>query len=225
MIYIKKFDEINWFLSKIKKSKPKSKERIDIETKIKEICNRYSIRNYSINSDESIDVNESVYLYGKYLSELPLKFNKVVGSFDCHNNLLTSLEGSPKSVSGNFLCYENRLTNLGGSPEEVGGDFWCHENRLNNLIGGPSNVGGRYWCYGNNLNSLLGSAIYIGGEFNYHLNDNLPYDIRVNSNNIKRILEKQDDYQIWNSDGSFNKGRFEQLMIEIQDEDIENNRK
>ena len=63
---------------------------------IKEICIRYKIKNYSINSDGSIDVDDNVNLSFMELSKLPIKFNKVSGCFDCSHNNLTSLEGSPK---------------------------------------------------------------------------------------------------------------------------------
>ena len=44
---------------------------------IDKICRKYNIKDYTINSDGSIDVKESVYLFGRGLKTLPLKFNKV----------------------------------------------------------------------------------------------------------------------------------------------------
>ena len=84
---------------------------------IKEICIRYKIKNYTINKDESIDVNDNVNLSSMGLSELPLKFNNILGSFHCHNNKLTSLKGSPKRLLGQyFQCHHNQLTDLEYSP-------------------------------------------------------------------------------------------------------------
>jgi hypothetical protein len=94
------------------------------------ICKRYGIENYTINGDGSIDVNGSVNLYNKGLTELPLTFNKVTGYFTCSCNQLTSLKGSPKWVGGNFYCNGNQLTSLEFSPDYVGGDFFCHDNEL-----------------------------------------------------------------------------------------------
>ena len=51
----------------------------------------------------------------------------VTDDFDCSNNQLTSLEGSPKTVGGSFYCYDNQLTNLNGAPKTVGGDFICYK--------------------------------------------------------------------------------------------------
>ena len=86
---------------------------------IKEICIRYKIKNYSINSDGSIDVDDNVNLSFMELSKLPLKFNIVLGSFDCGNNILTTLKGSPKHVGGWFDCSSNRLKTLKHCPDYI----------------------------------------------------------------------------------------------------------
>ena len=78
---------------------------------IEEICRKYNITDYTINSDGSIDVNDhGVFFNGYGLNELPLKFNRVSGKFDCSHNNLTSLEGCPKYVGGSFFCNNNKLT-------------------------------------------------------------------------------------------------------------------
>ncbi len=84
------------------------------EQEIHNICKKYNITNYTINSDGSIDVNGDVSLSYKGLSELPLKFGIVSGSFYCSNNNLTSLEGSPIELGGSFWCNGNKLTSLEG---------------------------------------------------------------------------------------------------------------
>ena len=94
------------------------------------ICKKYGITNYTINSDGSIDVDGNVNLWDKKLTELPLTFNKVNGYFDCGNNILTSLKGSPRWVGSSFYCRYNRLTSLEFSPDYVGGDFRCIDNDL-----------------------------------------------------------------------------------------------
>ena len=50
---------------------------------IKEICKQYNIKNYTINKDGSINVNDDVNLTYKKLTKLPLKFNYVSGHFYC----------------------------------------------------------------------------------------------------------------------------------------------
>ncbi len=108
---------------------------------IKDFCERYNIRNYTINDDLSIDVDDDVDLdfdpfrdYNK-LNYIPIKFNKVSGYFSCFDNNLTSLKNCPTYVGKNFSCDENNLTSLEHSPEFVGGSFDCYFNPLKSLDG------------------------------------------------------------------------------------------
>ena len=111
---------------------------------IHDICKRYNITNYTINPDGSIDVDGGVDLYGKELTELPLRFNRVDGYFHCGGNKLTSLKGSPRWVGGIFSCSYNNLTSLEFSPEYVGGWLGCEFNDLtDNYI--DTEIGG--WFY------------------------------------------------------------------------------
>ena len=105
------------------------------EQEIHDICKKYNITNYSINPDGSIDVDETVYLSGKGLKRVPVKFNKVDGGFYCNNNNLTSLEGFPKHVSGNINLGTNQLTSLENSPIELGQYLYCYKNPLKSLVG------------------------------------------------------------------------------------------
>ena len=96
------------------------------------ICKQYGIKNYTVNPDGSIDVDGNVNLWNLGLTELPLIFNKVTGSFDCGGNNLTSLKGCPRWVGGGFSCVGNNLTSLEFSPDYVGGVFDCINNKLTN---------------------------------------------------------------------------------------------
>jgi ERCC4-related helicase len=51
-------------------------------TEIDEICKKYDIVNYTINSDNSVDVDGYVDLYNKRLESIPLNFNIVNGYFN-----------------------------------------------------------------------------------------------------------------------------------------------
>ena len=128
---------------------------------IDSICEKYGIKNYTINEDGTIDVDESVSFYNRGLTELPLKFGKVSGDFYCVVNKLTSLEGAPREVGVGFYCSNNKLTSLEGSPHEVGGNFSCNNNKLKSLEGSPRSVGGYFYCYRNQLESLSGISKYI----------------------------------------------------------------
>ena len=86
---------------------------------IEQICQKYRIKNYTINKDGSIDVYGEVDLTGKCSHKLPLKFNKIEEGFFCGKNSLISLEGCPKEVCGDFSCYNNNLTTLEYGPKIV----------------------------------------------------------------------------------------------------------
>ena len=160
---------------------------------IRSLCTRHNIYDYTINDDGSIDVEHSVdlsYAITK-MSKLPLKFNKVNGSFDCSNNNLETLEGSPKYVKNMFNCSRNKLTNLHfapkksesficnrnmitsleGCPESVETLFYCQENNLTTLKGGPESVGNEFSCWNNELSSLEGCPKYVGKDFDCSFNE------------------------------------------------------
>ncbi len=159
------------------------------QSEIDYICEHYNIRNYTINPDVSIDVDGNVWLSDRSLTELPLKFNKVYGSFDCSWNKLTSLDGCPNYVGDNFNCSDNELTNLIGGPKEVGGDFYCSRNKLTSLIGCPKEVGGRNFLYFSNpiepIIDLFNEdvKIYLDYQETYNF-------LRKDSKIVKHLLEE-----------------------------------
>lgn len=103
------------------------------EKEIHDICKKFNIRNYTIIPDGSIDVYDSVYLDRRNLDRIPIKFNKVSGSFDCSNNNITSLENAPNECFRIF-CNENKLTSLEGCPK-VCSFIAVHYNPLETLEG------------------------------------------------------------------------------------------
>ena len=110
---------------------------LESKSDIDSICKEYNIRNYTINDDGSIDVDGDVNLYSKELTKLPIKFGRVTGSFDCDNNYLTSLEGSPYWVGGFLTCADNYLKTLEGGPKVVVKSYYCESNQLINFKGFP----------------------------------------------------------------------------------------
>jgi len=134
---------------------------------IDSICEKYGIKNYTINSDGTVDVDGDVYLSRRKLTKLPLKFGKVSGYFDCRNNQLTTLEGCPQSVVGYFNCSGNQLTILEFCPQSVGGYFNCSANYLTTLEDSTQSVGGHFICSDNDLITLEGSPQSVGGGFSF----------------------------------------------------------
>jgi len=104
--------------------------------------------NWKWNNDGSVDVEGNVEIRNYPYQKLPFKFRKVVGYFDCANNILETLEGCPEYLEGGFTCRGNKLKSLIGSPNKVDG-FWCYNNQLETLDGSPNVVLNAYSCYGN----------------------------------------------------------------------------
>jgi hypothetical protein len=199
-------------------------------SEIDSICEKYGIKNYIINPDGTVDVNGTVSLLNKGLNELPLKFGKVSGDFECRSNKLTTLEGCPKKVSGEFVCSNNQLITLEGAPKEVGGSFYCGNNQLTTLEGGPKEVGESFYCHNNHLTTLEGGPKEVGGHFDcrnnqlitleggpkevgghfYCSNNPLPEEI-LNFHDKKYILKWQDDYVIWQH-GKLKQYRFQEMI-------------
>ncbi len=147
MKYVKLFEnfsKVNYLVEKLKVRKTELEEELD----------RYGIKNYTISSDDTIDIDGDVDLRNKELYKIPFKFGKVTGDFDCSVNYLESLKGCPSEVGGYFYCLDNKLTNLIGSPVEVGGRFSCRHNNLKTLEGMSIEVGGNFICNNNKLKSF-----------------------------------------------------------------------
>jgi hypothetical protein len=108
-------------------------------------------------------VDVDVDLSHKGLTEIPIKFGVVKGSFFINNNKLTSLENSPREVEVSFKCSENKnLTSLKGGPSIA--DFYkCTGCNLTSLEGGPNQVTHDFYCSGNEkLTSLKYAPEKVG---------------------------------------------------------------
>jgi hypothetical protein len=118
------------------------------------ICKKFGIKNYTINPDGSIDVDEEVDLYNKNLKKLPLKFNKVNVWFDCSFNQLTTLEGSPVEVNDGFDCSNNKLTSFEFTPKIIRSGFDCRFNNIKTFEYFPSFIKYYFWCNGNPIEEV-----------------------------------------------------------------------
>ena len=123
--------------------------KLKSKKEIQEWLSEMGVKNYTINSDLTVDVDSDVNLLSLKLSYLPVQFGVVSGYFYCDYNQLTSLKGCPKEVGGHFSCGYNELTSLAGCPKEVGGYFSCEYNELTSLEGCPKKVSGDFYCWYN----------------------------------------------------------------------------
>lgn len=134
-----------------------------------------ALKQIVIHDNLIVDINESVYLNNRKISEIPFQFGVIKGNFTCSNNTLTSLKGCPKEVQGDFNCGFNLLTNLEYSPEKVLGDFNCENNQLTSLKGVTQEIGVNFKCGKNNLTNLDFGPHKVGQIYYCHSNpiDNL----------------------------------------------------
>ncbi len=58
-----------------------------------------------------------------------LKDVKILSSFECMFNKLTSLKNCPQYIGQNFGCIYNNLTSLDGCPKYIGKNLYCHHNK------------------------------------------------------------------------------------------------
>ncbi len=124
-------------------------------TEIDTICEKYNIKNYTINSDNLVDVDGNVELWDRRLESIPLNFNIVNGYFECGYNHLTSLKGCPVRVGNGFYCYDNQLTSLQYSPQYMeNDDYYCSWNKIESLQYCTELIRGKFYCSHNNLTSL-----------------------------------------------------------------------
>ena len=187
---------------------------------IEQICKKYNIENYTINEDGSIDVNGNVDLSSRLLKRLPLLFNRVSGFFDCSDNELTTLEGSPKYVGSDFNCTYNKLTSLKYGPEYVGEDFLCSNNQLISLEGSPEYVGINFYCNETGIYDLKGISYEIDGFL--FCTDN-PISTIINSAGIDLIRSLNSYSVIKNRTISLKRLKYvaETFGLKINLEDIE----
>lgn len=137
------------------------------------LCKKFGIENYTINSDNSIDVDEYIYFDEGVITggKLPVKFGKIKWDFNCEGNELTSLEGFPTWVGGSFYLFNNpEIKSLEGMPEFVGDSIGIWDNGLTSLKGCPEKATGEFNCEGNKLKDLEGGPKWIKGD--YHCGDN-----------------------------------------------------
>lgn len=161
-------------------------------SQVKDWLDRKGIENYTINDDLIVDVDGDVDISFYDLTEIPIQFGKVDGNFLCCGNRLTTLKGCPKYVGGGFDAFNNKLTSLEYCPEITEWRFDVHNNNLTTLRYMPKQVNGNISIYDNPLPTEI-LSIHI---------------------DLKSLIKHQDDYGIWDGDGSFNKGRWDILLKE-----------
>lgn len=99
----------------------------DSKLKVIEFLKNFKIKKYKVNDDLSVDILEPIWngmtpvaidLSDLNLTEIPIKFNTVVGNFICSRNKLRNLKNSPTEIiSGDLIASDNELSTLEGATE------------------------------------------------------------------------------------------------------------
>lgn len=181
-----------------------SKKNIDFpqtEEEINNVCKEYTILNYTINDDMSIDVNGNVSFWSnKKFKKLPLKFNHVEGDFRLTDNELETLEGFPKYIKGNINISFNNLKSLKGLPDIINNGLNCKYNLIDSFDNSPKKIKNYLDISGNMIKSLYNIPDVTG---NLMINRNPIYLLiyRFSDNNYDADLYQEFiDYSIIRGD-------------------------
>jgi hypothetical protein len=119
-----------------------------MRSQIEKWLDEHKIKNYTINDDLTIDVNDNVFFYNYSETELPeyIQFGVVTEFFDISDSpKLKTLRGCPQKVGKTFDCSQcPKLESLEGAPKEVGRDFictWCESLTSYDI---DSNIKGKF---------------------------------------------------------------------------------
>jgi hypothetical protein len=99
-----------------------------------EFLDKVCKRTWTLNSEGKVDVNGAVDMSTINLTEIPVKFGRVDGYFDCRENKLTTLKNCPVYVGGDFYCSHNKITTLEYFPDYIELLFSIQGNDLKNYF-------------------------------------------------------------------------------------------
>lgn len=94
----------------------------------------YGIVDYTINSDLTVDVDDSVILDNRNLKFLPVQFGKINGYFFIDDNGLKSLKGCPIEIKGEFSCSKNDIYNLDEFPKNIESTIFFDKNPISKFF-------------------------------------------------------------------------------------------
>lgn len=178
----------NDFINESKKdamfSELKKFEMFSTQEQIIDWLKEVKVKNYIINDDLTVDVDDDVIFGGKQLYWIPVQFNKINGDFECDRNNLQSLKGCPVHVEGDFKCMRNIwLKSLKYSPKYIKGDFEFWGCAVSSLKGISEYVGENIFGSNNSIEKIDAWPKKFNGEM--HLNN-------CNIKNIDKVNPKYD---------------------------------
>lgn len=186
MRYLKKYNEMRT-----------EEQHVSHNSDINDFCEVQNGWNYKINVDGTVDVDGDVNLSGEDLTELPVKFNKVTGCFNCALNNLTSFKGFPKYV-GDFLSVQNnKITSLEYLPEHTGrlitleGNLLKDVSSIKHLFADPNKI---VWIDDNPIDELLQQMVLLGcSQYKSYFNE-LRHDVQFD------VIDRLDEFDVIKKD-------------------------
>jgi hypothetical protein len=81
----------------------------------------WNIKNYTINKDLTIDVNDTVIMEYQQIEKLPyyIQFGIIKGNFFCNYRGLITFKGMPHTIKGIFGCAGNKIKTLKYMPKKI----------------------------------------------------------------------------------------------------------
>lgn len=79
-----------------------------------------NVTDYYINDNLTINVDGNVNISNKGLLYIPVQFKEVYGTFNCSNNNLTNLKGTPSDYCYLLNANNNKITTLEYAPLVIG---------------------------------------------------------------------------------------------------------
>jgi hypothetical protein len=156
---------------------------------IEDWLERHYIEDYYIHDNLTVDVKGNVNLLHLGLTELPVQFGVIDGTFICSHNKLTSLKGCPYEVKESFACCNNQLSNLNHCPEKVGCNFLCEHNPIIYLRNFNCSIGGDFYhAYTSGVSTAIGGFEVYYAEVDADNN----MQVCLSAKELSSIFEKID---------------------------------
>ena len=170
------------------------------KNEIKSWLDKHNVRNYIINEDLTVDVNETVVLKKLLDIELPVQFGNIEGSFLCMDGELTTLKGFPKKINGDFSCKKNKISNLDYFPELITKSISIGDNNISDIKKKTKTINGDLTIENNKIREFSPNTKLILGELQANSNlieslINMPKvsgSIFISKNKIKSLLGVQE---------------------------------
>ena len=137
------------------------------QQKIANWLTKNGVHDFTINDDNTVDVNGDLNLDGLRHDKLPVKFGSVTGSVSLVGSLLRTLVGLPDEIKGDLDITTMELDSTDGFPMKVYGDVHIGSINVKSTMSTSrlSHVEGDLVLTEYGADSFVGLPEYVGGNF------------------------------------------------------------